>query len=72
MHNASIATLIESDKYFRRKDDKLLKKIYNAIYYKATIDSYPDYFAEKIDTIDKYLNKNTWNKIKRSIRIITL
>ena len=67
-NNASIATLIESDKYFRRKDDKLLKKIYNAIYYKATIDSYPDYFAEKIDTIDKYLNKNTWNKIKKKYK----
>jgi predicted NAD-dependent protein-ADP-ribosyltransferase YbiA (DUF1768 family) len=67
-NNASIATLIESDKYFRRKDDKLLKKIYNAIYYKATIDSYPDYFGEKIDTIDKYLNENTWNKIKKKYR----
>jgi predicted NAD-dependent protein-ADP-ribosyltransferase YbiA (DUF1768 family) len=67
-NNASIATLIESDKYFRRKDDKLLKKIYNAIYYKATIDSYPDYFAEKIDTIDKYLTKNTWNKIKKKYK----
>ena len=67
-NNASIATLIESDKYFRRKDDKLLKKIYNAIYYKATIDSYPDYFGEKIDTIDKYLTENTWNKIKKKYK----
>jgi len=64
----SIASLIESNEYFRRKDDKLLKKIYNAIYYKATLDSYPDYFAEKIDTIDKYLTKKTWNIIKNKYK----
>ena len=64
----SIASLIESNEYFRRKDDKLLKKIYNAIYYKATLDSYPDYFAEKIDTIYKYLTKNTWDKIKKKYK----
>ena len=64
----SIASLIESNEYFRRKDDKLLKKIYNAIYYKATLDSYPDYFSEKIDTIDKYLTKKTWNTIKNKYK----
>ena len=54
----SFRTLIESRNFIKKIDDKILSKLYNALYYKATVESQSEYF----DIRDKQLETLTKDK----------
>lgn len=59
----SFRTLIESRNFIKKIDDKVLGKLYNALYYKATVESQSDYF-NRMDNQLKSLNVEAFLKIK--------
>lgn len=52
----SFKQLVESKLYIKKADDKILSKLYNALYYKATVESqsnFFDYMGTQLDYLDK-------------------
>lgn len=60
----SFRTLIESRNFIKKIDDKILSKLYNALYYKATVESQSDYFTTKDKQLET-LTKDKFLELKR-------
>lgn len=60
----SFRTLIETKEFVKKLDDKILGKLYNALYYKATVESQSKFFNEKDNQLDD-LTPDTFLELKR-------
>lgn len=60
----SFRTLIESKEFIKKLDDKILGKLYNALYYKATIESQSDFFNTKERELNVF-DKDKFLELKR-------
>jgi predicted transcriptional regulator len=61
----SFRTLIETKEFIKKPDDKILGKLYNALYYKATVESQSNYFNIKDNQLDEYLNEDKFLELKK-------
>lgn len=60
----SFRTLIETKEFIKKLDDKILGKLYNALYYKATVESQSSYFNLKDKELE-YLNEDMFLELKK-------
>lgn len=60
----SFRTLIESKEFIKKLDDKILGKLYNALYYKATVESQSDFFNTKERELNVF-DKDKFLELKR-------
>ena len=60
----SFRTLIETKEFIKKLDDKILGKLYNALYYKATVESQSAFFNEKDNQLDVF-DKDKFLELKR-------
>ena len=60
----SFRTLIETKEFIKKLDDKILGKLYNALYYKATVESQSKFFNEKDNQLDD-LTPDAFLELKR-------
>ena len=60
----SFRTLIESKEFIKKLDDKILGKLYNALYYKATVESQSDFFNDRERELNVF-DKNIFLELKR-------
>ena len=60
----SFRTLIESKEFIKKLDDKILGKLYNALYYKATVESQSKFFNEKDNQLNVF-DKDKFLELKR-------
>ena len=60
----SFRTLIETKEFIKKLDDKILGKLYNALYYKATVESQSDFFNTKQRELDVF-DKDKFLELKR-------
>jgi hypothetical protein len=61
----SFRTLIETKEFIKKLDDKILGKLYNALYYKATVESQSSYFNLKDKQLEEYLNEDKFLELKK-------
>ena len=61
----SFRTLIETKEFIKKLDDKILGKLYNALYYKATVESQSSYFNIKDKELESLLTKDKFLELKR-------
>ena len=60
----SFRTLIETKEFIKKLDDKILGKLYNALYYKATVESQSTFFNEKDNQLNVF-DKDKFLELKR-------
>jgi len=60
----SFRTLIETKEFIKKLDDKILGKLYNALYYKATVESQSKFFNEKDNQLNVF-DKDKFLELKR-------
>ena len=60
----SFRTLIETKEFIKKLDDKILGKLYNALYYKATVESQSSYFNLKDKELE-FLNEDMFLELKK-------